>query len=96
VGGEVLLAAAFRDIKQGQTQNRRKEKGPRFVSSSPQLLPFRGTARRISFEAGGLNFTCIEVSDDADLAEVLRWCRNGTERKTCAKVWGAVFTWKCA
>jgi hypothetical protein len=52
-----MLAAAFRDIKQGQTQNRRKEKGPQFVSS----LPSRATARRISSEAEGLNFTLTSV-----------------------------------
>jgi hypothetical protein len=70
---QVMLAAAFRDVKQGQTQNRRKEKGPRFVSSSPQLLPSRATARRISSEAEGLNFTLTSTKclDDADLTEMV-------------------------
>jgi hypothetical protein len=59
MGGEVMTAAAFRDIK-------RKD---RRVLVSFHLLPFRATARRILFEA-----ECLERLDfihaqvfDADL-----------------------------
>ena len=59
----MLLAAAFRDIYQ---KDKRKTEGkkrvPRsFHQGSPQLLPSRATARRISSEVEGLNFTLTSV-----------------------------------